>query len=201
MQIDLLISSRGELGLLSSDMMSQKVSAVIYSPEEASLTLEYGQSMDTLPLNVAVATHLGTYFHDEQYSIHIGFMKDGKLAKAGQVKLITGDFTPFGDTSSESISSFMDFMEHVTEGQAVHRDDVADEGSNSSVTGGVSPAALAMAPQLKQELKLERSQTLQNVPRFTPPSLTPGGSSAPGGPQNLDLSKFQPKPPKGESDK
>ena len=54
MQIDLLATRSGELGILANGSFSSDVSGVIFDVAERSLTLEFGASMDSLKLNCPV---------------------------------------------------------------------------------------------------------------------------------------------------
>lgn len=181
MQIDLLATQRGELGLVSNHGFDSDVSGIIFDVAERSLTLEFGAAMDSLTLNVPV----GEEFVDtlkSAGSLFVCVVERGRMASARQVPLMKvsvneDDFVPMTGRG-HGILHVQTWISQAKFAQPVHRDNLGDESSSGGVLQGVSRATLQVAPQLAQQLANEQALVqraqLQNAPRMAPPSLGPG---------------------------
>lgn len=87
MQIDLLASKRGEVGLVSNAKFNSDVSGVIFDVAEHSLTLEFGESMDSIKLNVPVGDDFMPHLKQSNY-IHVCAVERGRVIYAVQAPLM-----------------------------------------------------------------------------------------------------------------
>lgn len=191
MQIDLLLSPKGEAGLVSNRSFDSAVSGAIFDLGDSSLTLEFGEAMDSLRLNIPVADDFVDDLKRATY-LHICAVEKGRMTHAIQVPLMKvstneDDFFHEGQ-GYRGIIPLQSWLKDAKFAQSVHRDNLADTGSNGGIMHreGLSRATLQVAPQLAQQLVKEQAlvqrQGLQNVPRAAPPSLGPGTQSPMRGP-------------------
>ncbi len=89
------------------------------------------------------------------------------------------------------IAEFQVFMRNARGGQAIHRDNLADDRNSGSIMRGVSASTLQLAPQLQQERARELAAAPRAVPTFAPPSLGPG--------TRTPMPGYKPKPPRNNS--
>jgi hypothetical protein len=87
MQIDLLATPKGEVGLISNRTFDSPVSGVIFDVGERSLTLEFGASMDSLRLNVPVGEDFVPYLKKASF-MHICAIEKARMTVAAQVALV-----------------------------------------------------------------------------------------------------------------
>lgn len=87
MQIDLLVTHKGEMGLLADAPFSSEPSGIIYDGIERSLTLEFAESFESLPLNVPLSDELANLIIRLD-ALHIGVIEHGRIASAGQLPLM-----------------------------------------------------------------------------------------------------------------
>jgi hypothetical protein len=206
MEIDLLTTPHGELGLISNTAFRSEVSCIIFDVAERSLTLESGESMDSLKLNVPVGEDFTPLLRNAEL-IHICAIEKGRMAYAKQVPLVKVSLDEDDTFSSgnghigHGIMGVQSWLRQSTSAQPVHRDDLTNTTSNGGVIHreGLSPATMHVAPQLAkaltQEQQLVQRAQLQNVPRMAPPSLGPGTQSP-----MLGLGNLRPRPPTDTSD-
>lgn len=186
MQIDLLLSPRGEAGLVSSRSFDSPVSGIIFDLGDRSLTLELGETMDSLRLNIPVGDDFVDTLKAATY-LHICAVEKQRMTFAAQVPLMKvstneDDFFHEGG-GHRGIMPLQAWLADSKFAQSVHRDNLADTGTNGGIMHreGLSRATLQVAPQLAQQLVKEQAlaqrQGLHNVPRAAPPSLGPGTQS------------------------
>ena len=205
MDIDLLKTDKNTLGLLASGGFDSPVSGISFEEETHTLVLEMAEAMDSLPLNVPVGYEFWEHIITSRF-MHFGITQKGRITHTAQLPMISGEYAGLGMPPGRvlPISAYQRFMEDVTSGQAIHRDDLG-EAHSGIVTGGVAPATLQLAPQLEHALELEKSQGLEMGPSLAPP--TPKGPGGLGGNSlpTLNLQNRAPKPPSnmdgGEGDK
>jgi hypothetical protein len=197
MQIDLLSTPRGELGLVGNVAFKNEVSGVIFDVGERSLTLEFGKSMDSLRLNIPVSEDFVDTLKKASY-MHVCALEKGRMAYAQQVPLMkvsNEDDDFYMSDMSRGVTSLQKWLKDSKFAQSVHRDNLGDSTSNGGIMHreGLSRATLQVAPQLAQQLVKEQAlaQRLahQNVPKMAPPSLGPGSS-------NLGLGQMTPRSPR-----
>jgi hypothetical protein len=185
MQIDLLSTPRGELGLVSNGTFKNDVSGIIFDVGERALTLEFGASMDSLRLNVPVGEEFVDTLKKASY-LHVCAVEKGRMNYAIQAPLmkVSNDEDDLYSTEMHrGVTPLQKWLKDSKFAQSVHRDNLGDTSSNGGIMHreGLSRATLQVAPQLAQQLVKEQAlaQRLQqqNVPKAAPPSLGPGSSS------------------------
>lgn len=194
MQIDLLIAPDGDVGLVSNHDFDTTVSGVIFDVAERSLTLEFGQSMDSLRLNIPVAEDFVAWLKSASY-IHVAAVERERMVQATQAPLMKVSVDDDDDfvygAMRRGISFVQTWLTKARHAQAIHRDNLSDETSSRGVLFDVSLATLRVAPQLAQALAKEQALVRENAPRhaptMAPPSLGPGS--------NLNMGMRNPKPP------
>lgn len=195
MQVDLLKTAKGQLGILANGAFDDVVSGISFEEDTQHLILEMGEAMDSVMMNISVSYD---FWPDvlKTRSVPMGVFQKGRLTHAAVLPMISGEYAGLGMPPGRlmPVTYFQSFMDEVMSGQALHRDDLG-EGESGAVTGGVSPAAVQLAPQLEHALELEKTAGLTHGPSLAPP--TPkgpgglGGSSLP----TLNLQNRHPKPP------
>ncbi|MCB1538474.1 MAG: hypothetical protein H6865_03330 [Rhodospirillales bacterium] len=183
MQIDLLASQGGELGLVANHGFEHDVSVVIFDLSDHSLTLEFGQAMDSLRLNVAVSGEFTEPLRAISY-LHVCAVEKGRMVYAKQVpmmKVSTDQDDYFAHKPIKAgIMPLQTWLKNAKFAQSVHRDNLGDSTSNGGIIHreGLSAATLQVAPQLAQllvqEQALAQKVQLHNMPRLGMPSLGPG---------------------------
>jgi len=61
MDIDLLINRTDDVGLVATGKFEARVTAAIFDHETHELSLEFGETMDSMPLNIPLADDLVPY--------------------------------------------------------------------------------------------------------------------------------------------
>ena len=85
MHIDLLVSSKGEIGILSDTEFETPPSGAIFDGLEQSLTLEFSQTYDSMVMNVPLSEELAEILPHLRF-LHLGVMVKGRIASAVNVK-------------------------------------------------------------------------------------------------------------------
>ena len=182
MNIDLLVTPKGETGLLSSDNLITKAIGAMFDPKHATLSLEF-TDMDHMDLNIPVEPE----FHhmlDMCPFIHFGSVKDGKIAQAYQVPLMfVGDFERTElyrhvRQSNKPLESFHYFVKSCVLGQPVHRDDAGNEDTLGCILGDTAPSSLEIAKHLARRHVMEVNPSA--APQVNAPGLGLGGSGSAG---------------------
>ena len=171
MNIDLLVTQKGEAGLLCSRNLISKAMAAILDTSDGSLSIEFAE-MEPMDMNIPIEEE---YFDllDATPFLHVGSVKDGKIGQAYQVPLmILND--PYRMQLLQStrppekpLAAFHYFVKSCVLGQPVHRDDMGDEDTSGCILGDTAPSSLEFAPQLVKRHGLE----MQNIPV---PDILPG---------------------------
>ena len=195
MQIDLIGTPDGVIGLMGNHSFETPVSGVIFDVAERSLTLEFGKSMETLRMNIPVGEDFVDHLKTSS-SIHIAAVERERMVQASQVMLVKvsvedEDFY-YGEVQ-KGVLHTQNWLSKAQYAQAIHRDNLGDESSARGILYDVSPATLKYAPQLAQALAKEQAAAYRHVPNMAPPSLGPGSL-----PQ-LNVNRI-PKPPTQMSD-
>jgi hypothetical protein len=87
MQIDLLVTPKGEVGLLCDKAFDSEPSGVIYDAAEQSLSLEFSETYDSMALNIPLSEEFAGFILANR-QIHFGIMEGGRVIKAGQLPLM-----------------------------------------------------------------------------------------------------------------
>lgn len=201
MNIDLLFTRDGEAGLVTADEFEHAIAGVMFDAETGLFELEFADQ-DSLELNISA---------DEQYitaivhrpKIHIGVIHGDQIDDAKQVPvlLINDPFNkgPVWKQPPEAVNSVMafeSFLKRAETGQPIHRDDLGDEESAGSVTGGINPAVLQFAPHLARQLSMEAAPQVTIAP--SAPTFGMGGTSG-GSPVARRINQQRP-PAEGQED-
>ncbi len=181
MNIDLLFTAKGEVGLLCNDLFAQKIGGVVFHTDSQMLVLEY-VDMDYLDLNIPVESE---YLQVLDYcqTIQVGSFKNDRIAQAYQTTFMIAD-DPYREAvmgraqkSEKQLLAFEYFIKSCEFGQPIHRKDLGDEDSMGCILGDASPSSLQFAPHLARQRNFEIAPTLA-------PGSIPGmglGSSGAGG--------------------
>jgi hypothetical protein len=186
--IDLLLTSQGEAGLVSDKSFGNSIAGVMYDAQTGQVTLEFGDA-EPLELNIHVEEECGSNLL-HAHSIHVGVIDKGMIAESRQVPLVLqndpfggGNYGSFPVRPRNSVTAFETFMQRTTAGQPVHRDDLGDEASASSILGGMSSAVLQFAPHLSRQRAMEAAPKMSGpapkAPGMAPPGARMGGGGGP----------------------
>lgn len=177
MNIDLLLTERGEPGLLCDGNFSSEVVGVMFDAESRLLTVEFSD-MDSKDLNIPVEEEYTNALLYTQ-SFHIGTIIDGVICASRQVPVMFLN-DPYGapaeapHKASNSVLHFENFLKRCISGQPIHREDLGNEAAMNSVISGINTSVLQFTPQLA------RQRTMEAAPKGPAPK-GPAGPSGPGG--------------------
>ncbi len=177
MNIDLLLTSKNEAGLVCDQSAGCAVAGVMFDSDTGLMTIEYTE-LDPLELNIPVDDR---YIEALYYatSIQVGTIINGEIRESRQVPLLllndpaaNNDRARFAKPRA-SVLAFEYFLKNAITGQPLHREDLGDD-SGSSVMGRMSAAVLKFAPNLVRQRTMEIAPTL--APKGpNPPGLGLGG--------------------------
>lgn len=187
MNIDLLFSRTGHLGLVSDHRPACTVAGVMFDSTTGLLTLEFAEA-DPLDLNIPVGPDFVRKL-TETLDIYVGIIENNVITDSRRVPVILSD-DPFGGGNTgffaakpaRALTAFEYFLKNCESGQPVHRDDLGDEGSAGGVMSGLSPAVLQFSPQLARQRAIEAAQRaaptiVPAAPGFGPKGMGGGGNS------------------------
>lgn len=173
MNIDLLLTTKGEAGLVCDQASGSPVAGIMFDSDTGLLTLEYTE-IDPLDLNIPVDD---SYIESLYYAntMQIGTIVDGEIRDSRQVPILlandpqaNSDRARFAKPRS-SVMAFEKFLKDCVKGQPIHREDLSDENSSGSVMGGMSAAIMKFAPHLA------RQRTFEAAPHLAPKGPAPPG--------------------------
>lgn len=179
--IDLLMTSQGEAGLVCDKELSAPVRAVNYDARTSELILKFPNGA-ALPLNIPVDLSLTPKLM-RLPEMQIGTIENGQIVSVQQAPLYIinapyDEDRPRKQTQTRfSPSSFGQFMKRCVFGQPVHRDDLKDDKLISGVLEGVSPTVIKFAENLNQQRNVEVAQNYVHAPVIAP-GLGLGGSGS-----------------------
>ena len=87
MHIDLLVTPKGEVGLVSDQSFDSEPSGAIYDAHEQSLTLEFAETFDSFVMNVPLADEYAEHLMRNNF-VHFGVFEKGKVTTAKQLPLM-----------------------------------------------------------------------------------------------------------------
>lgn len=87
MQIDLLVTAKGDVGLIADTAFETDPSGAIYDALEQSLSLEFAQTFDSITLNVPVSEEFSERLL-HAHAVHYGVVERGRVIKALQLPLM-----------------------------------------------------------------------------------------------------------------
>lgn len=184
MNIDLLLTQRGEPGLLCDEDFLNPVAGAIFDAESCQMTLEF-TDMDSLDLNIPVDQDFVERLLYSK-SMQLGSIVDGKLSSSHQIPVVFIN-DPYGVLSttpargSHSILGFERFLQTCVTGQPIHRDDLGDEATAEAVVSGINTAVLQYAPQLARQRAMEAAPKAALDLGGGPQMNGPGGMGGGGG--------------------
>ena len=167
MNVDLFLNPHGEAGLLFDQLPQAPAAGVIFDAQTIELTIEMAQgAYDPLHLNIPVEERY-TDLLLMTHKIYMGALKDGKIGLTLEVPLfyLNDPYgSAFGDQAKahppprRSLKGFEQFMHRVTAAQAIHRSNLADDGTRGSVLRGLDPKTLEFVPELIRAQLLEQTK-------------------------------------------
>ncbi len=180
MNIDLLVTQKGEAGLLCSKNLIAKALGAILDTENGLLSLEF-EMMDQMDMNIPIESEFFDLLDNTPF-LHVGSVKDNKIGQAYQIPLmILNDpyrtqLLQHSRLPDKPLSAFHYFVKGCVLGQPIHRDDMGDEDTSGCILGDVTPSSLEFAQHLVKRHGLE----LQNIhaPEMNAPGLGLGGSGS-----------------------
>lgn len=185
MNIDLLLSQNGQMGLVADALFKSAVAGVMFDTLTGILSLEFADT-DSLEMNIPVEETFGRHL-TQQLQIHVGVIVNDVVADNRQVPVLLFD-DPFGGAHDgtfamrpgRSVMAFESFLRRCASGQPLHRDDLGDEKSAGGVMGGLNPAVLQFSPQLARQRAMEAApkaapQIAPSAPGFGPKGMGGGG--------------------------
>jgi len=72
MNIDLLISKNHDIGLVTTGKFPSQVTAAIIDHDTQEISLEFGETMDSMPLNIPIGEDMMNYFNNRNNLFVIG---------------------------------------------------------------------------------------------------------------------------------
>lgn len=179
MRIDLLVSNKNEIGILSDEEFASPVSAIIYDEEKHALHLEFAQTMESIKCNIPVANDFSNLFEDA----------DEILVGSTQKKVITDvRAVPIGTKRLYrqyplSIPEYESFWGRVNRAQPLHRESYSEE-ELASVTREIRGSQLQFTKELRYNLSLQAAPRAPSLgpslaPGPKPPGMPPGMSNNP----------------------
>lgn len=184
MNIDLFMTPHNEAGLVcDSSFAGRQIVGIILDAQTHDVTLEFSDMGETFHPNIPIAEN-----HREKLlfsgGIFVGFLEGGLLAGAYEVPLLYLNDpygSDFGQTSrltkaKPSIVGFEQFMKRCTFAQAIHRENLGDEGMARSVLRGIDPHNLEYTPALLRQKQLAAMPAAAPATAPQVPGL--GGSAA-----------------------
>ncbi len=144
------------------------------------LTLEFTDG-DHMNLNIPVEEEFYAAL-DMCALMHIGAVKEGKIAQAYQVPLMFLDDPYRADafknvkTPDKPLAAFDHFVRKCVLGQPVHRDDAGNEDTIGCILGDAKPSALEFAPHIARRHSIEMSPNA--APNINAPGMGLGGSGS-----------------------
>lgn len=196
--IDLLLTERGEPGLLCDAHFPSVVAGVMFDAEARQVTIEFSD-MDSKDLNIPVEEE---YLQSLLYadSFHVGTIIDGVICSSRQVPVLFLN-DPYGakleapPKASESVLLFENFLKRCVSGQPLHREDLGNEATMNSVMSGTNTAVLQFAPQLARQRSMEAAPKAPTPQGPAGPS-GPGGMGGSGGGAPRQSQQISPPPPR-----
>lgn len=184
MNIDLLLTDKGEAGLVCDEPCSDPVVAVLLDLYEHRMFIEMEDHI-SMPLNINVDRE---YVEDLRFAsmIETGVLFDGNITESLQVPLITLDEdSPYPSLENlpfrtNSVMHFESFIKNSVKGQPIHREDLGNEASLGSLMNATQLIAPQFAPKLEHQRQLEASPRTP-APGHAPQFAGPGGGAGGGG--------------------
>lgn len=197
MNIDLLISQPGQMGLVADQAFASPVAGVMFDAQTGLIVLELTNA-DSLDLNIPVQQDFCQRL-EKLLDVYVGAIEDGVITDSRRVPVVLQN-DPFGGGNAghfavkpgRALAAFENFLKRCTAGQPLHRDDLGDEGSAGGVMGGMNPAVLQFSPQLARQRAMEAAQQIRAAPAIAPSAPTFGPKGMAGGNSNITSRRAPP---------
>ncbi len=179
MNIDLLITNKGEAGIVTDHAFDSPVAGIMFDAASSTMSLELSD-MNAIEMNIPVDFDNAAYLLYAP-TLQVGTIEKGTIQDNRQVPLIImkGMFEEEGIAPmarvSTSVMAFEDFLKRCVSGQPIHRDDLSNEETIDGVMSGINTQVLQFAPHLS------RQKTLEAAPTMAPKGPGPAGPSGMGG--------------------
>ena len=195
MDIDLFLSKSGQCGLICQGSFKEPPAGILFDAQMMEITIEF-INQDPLHLNINVDDTMETSLLESK-QIYLGVIFDGVMNETLNTPLfILNDPYSNGENTMDksaqttrNIRGFNSFIKNSQFAQAIHREDLEDEGTSQSVLHGSDLQALAYSPLLQRQMKLEAAPQVVATPMAVPSAGLGGGRAT-----SPHLQK-QPKPP------
>lgn len=181
MNIDLLVTRQGEVGLVADAKPDKPPEAVELDGRNGQMTLRL-RGGGTMDLNVVVdPSYIDIMAHCP--TIHFGVVQANLITDVQEATLTIWNLSSGIEAKSMrprgSPAAFEIFMRRAWGGQAVHRSDLADDRRLNGMLLGVSPASLKFSPALIRGTTFEPSPSPRPAPAYAPASPGPSGVAPP----------------------
>lgn len=184
MNIDILITKKGDAGLVCDRAFESPVAGVMFDVRTRLITLERADH-ESIDLNIPIEDEIAEALL-MLAAVQFGVLADGKIQDNRQVPLmLLNDFEGFpaqarASRPMVSVTAFERFLKACVAGQPVHRDDLGDGDESGSVVGGLNRSVLEFAPHLARQKSLEATRSL-DMSGPAPSAPAPGGMGGGGG--------------------
>ncbi len=188
MNIDLLLTSKGEAGLICDEPFRDPVLAILFDLTERHLFVEM-EDHRSMRLNITVNDE---YTQDLTSAgiIEIGVLMNRQIIESLQVPIIaTHQEAPMPPLESlpyrtNSVLLFENFVRSCISGQPVHRENLANEASLCALLDATQLVAPQYAPKLVHQRRLEAAPQGPSFSQFPTPAqfYGPGGGGIKGVP-------------------
>ncbi len=204
MNIDLLITKAGDIGLVGDRKLSGTVAGVFYDAETRQVSLEY-TDMAMMELNIPVEDDISQRL-ESVFFVQIGVITNGTIQENRNVPLYLLNDQSYEQARPsrppQSVTAFEKFLKSCIAGQPVHREDLGAENDTASIMSGINRAVLQFAPHLARQKTLEAQNTL-DMSGPSAPSM--GGMGGGGGrrtiPSRHNTTDTPPRRPDDEDDR
>ena len=180
MRIDLLLSPKGEVGLVSDENFKSPVSAIIFDREKFTLFLEFGATMDTLECNIPISMDYIEEIEEADY-MYIGVINKNIIVDANRVPI--GMNSLYRSKAPLKLTEYENFWNTTTQGQPLYRDDLSEK-ELATIVRDMRGVQLEFARELRKQREMEILQSPQPIPQAPAPKapgLDIGGSMMGGG--------------------
>ncbi|MEM9469969.1 MAG: hypothetical protein AAF988_07380 [Pseudomonadota bacterium] len=193
MNIDLFMTRNGLFGLMTTEDFKEIPAGVLYDAETSEITIEFPKE-DPFHCNINIDPSLSDGLIDCK-KFYFGLIKNGQIDEAMRLPLLTLN-DPYRDDVLKNMKAVDDTLRVVKEfgnfikssvfAQAVHRDDLSNEGDSRSILNGQKTAQLSFSPRMDRQKDMVVAlgpQGPQAMPQATATvsAPEPGGPKGPGG--------------------
>ncbi|MEM6811028.1 MAG: hypothetical protein AAF549_01020 [Pseudomonadota bacterium] len=193
MNIDLFTTNSGEYGLIARGEFEDYPVGVLYDAETALLTIEFIKS-DPFHCNINVDPSL-TQNLVFCHAFYAGILDGNQIQETLRLPLmILND--PYKETNislagvdkpMRVLKHFDGFIKSSQFAQALHRDDLSDEGDSQSILKGANTKALEYSAKLQRQPLMEIGPKGPQVPQMSQEAVSQPVGPAPKGPGGASM--------------